>query len=56
MDIIIGALSAALVIGLSSLVGRSLDRAKSRALREGGLGHGDADADADADAALYGDF
>lgn len=51
MDIIVGVLLAALVIGVSSLVGQSLDRAKSRA-REGGCEH----ADADTDTPLYGDF
>ena len=51
MDIVIGVLSAALLIGVSSLLGRSLDRAKSRALKEGS-----ANTASDTDADLYGDF
>jgi hypothetical protein len=51
MDIIIGVLSAALLIGVSSLLGRSLDRAKSRARAKRS-----AKTAADPDAAFYGDF
>jgi hypothetical protein len=51
MDIIIGVLSAALLIGVSNLLGRSLDRAKSRAFESGS-----AKTAPDADADLYGDF
>jgi hypothetical protein len=49
MDIVIGVLSAALLIGLSSLLGRSLDRARRRSLERKGA-HANADAD------FYGEF
>jgi hypothetical protein len=49
MDIVIGVLSAALLIGVSSLLGRSLDRARRQSLER------DRE-DAHADADLYGDF
>jgi hypothetical protein len=46
MDIVIGVLSFALVIGVSAMVGRSLDRARLRAQ----------DDPKDAEPDLYGDF
>jgi len=49
MDIAIGVLFAALVIGLSTIAGRSLDRARRRADEEDRK-------NAKSDADLYGDF